>query len=94
MSKKVPIHLSKQDLEKIAALGRLFNINAEGYGGIPKIIKQSITFSNLMSETMANLIPAQNEAEIDIITATINKSLKRRLAQEKAQKATENLEKV
>lgn len=70
-SKKVPIHLSEEDLKNLEFLGKLFNISPDDYGGIPKIIKGSISLTKSMLEHYSNLIPDLSSSDLDFFLSSI-----------------------
>ena len=70
-SKKVPIHFSDKDQNNLGFLGKLFNISPDDYGGVPKIVKGSISLTKSMLEHYSNLIPDLKGADLDFFLSSI-----------------------
>lgn len=93
MSKKIPIHVGKEDEVRINELMDLLDY-ANVYGGFPKTVKESISLAKIYIESIEKVIPDLPEEKLDILFRSIKKLKKKKKLLAESQKAKELAEKV
>ena len=93
MSKKIPIHVGKEDEVQINDLMDLLGYTSV-YGGFPKTVKESIILTRIYIESLEKVIPDLPEAKLDLLFQSIKRLKKRKKLLAEAAKAQEMAEKV